>query len=242
MSAPERAALFAALEATWPAAEVRRLGPWRLRRGAGGGKRVSAATLEGALDPATIPDAEAAMRDMGQAPLFMIRRGEDALDAALAARGYEIVDPVELYLAPVADIAAWSPQNLGAFAIWEPLAIMRDIWAAGGIGPARVAVMQRAAGPKTAILARQNDRAAGAAFVAIHGDIAMLHALEVPPEFRRLGVARNILGKAGAWAQDTGAKWFSLVTTSGNLPARALFSGLGMRSVDNYHYRRKQSG
>ena len=39
--------LFEALAATWPAAETIRLGPFTLRRGAGGGNRTSAATLDG---------------------------------------------------------------------------------------------------------------------------------------------------------------------------------------------------
>ena len=41
--------LFDVLHATWPAAETRRAGPWTLRRGDGGGSRVSAATLDGGI-------------------------------------------------------------------------------------------------------------------------------------------------------------------------------------------------
>ena len=87
--------LFATLDATWPAAASDRLGAWRLRRGEGGGNRVSAATLEGDLaDPGA---AEQAMRQMGQAPLFMVRPGEDALDVTLAARGYLTRDPTPAF-------------------------------------------------------------------------------------------------------------------------------------------------
>jgi N-acetylglutamate synthase len=39
-----------AMEATWPPAATTRLGPWLLRDGKGGGKRVSAATLAGEFD------------------------------------------------------------------------------------------------------------------------------------------------------------------------------------------------
>jgi hypothetical protein len=53
--------------------------------------------------------------------------------------------------------------------------------------------MERAAGPKTALLGRVRDRAAGTAFVALHDDVAMVHALEVVPGFRRAGVARNLM-------------------------------------------------
>ena len=90
--------------ATWPAAETRRLGPWTLRRGDGGGNRVSAATLDG--PPADPAAAEAVMRGWGQPPLFMIRPGEDALDACLAARGYLERDPTLIAAAPAAALAA----------------------------------------------------------------------------------------------------------------------------------------
>ncbi len=237
MSAPAAAALFAALEATWPAAEFRASGPFRLRRGAGGGKRVSAATCDGDWQEADIASAEAGMQAMGQVALFMIRPGDGALDAVLAARGYARVDPVVMLAAPVAAIAAYAPPGMACLSVERPLAIMREIWAAGGIGPERLQVMARAAGPRHAFLARQNDRPAGVAFAAVAGDIAMLHALHVPEPMRRHGVAKNILGRAAEWAQDTGAKWFSVVTTGENMPAQRLFTGLGMQAVANYHYR-----
>ena len=34
--------LFAVMETTWPAASVQQVGPWLIREGQGGGKRVSA--------------------------------------------------------------------------------------------------------------------------------------------------------------------------------------------------------
>lgn len=237
MSLPAPAALFAALDATWPAAEVQDCGPFRLRRGAGGGKRVSAITCEGDWQEADIAAAEAGMRAMGQPPLFMIRPGDAALDAALAARGHALVDPVVVLAAPVAAIAAHAPPGMACLSVGRSLAIMREIWAAGGIGPGRLQVMARAAGPCRSFLARQNDRPAGVAFAAMADRIAMLHALHVLAEMRRQGVAQNILGRAAEWAQHAGAEWFSVVTTGENMPALRLFSGLGMQAVANYHYR-----
>ena len=70
----------------------------------------------------------------------------------------------------------------------------RALWAEGGIGPARLAVMDRVTLPKTAILGRTGDRAAGVAFVAATGDCAMLHALEVddPLAVRLPGAAESL--------------------------------------------------
>ena len=119
------------------------------------------------------------------------------------------------------------------------MAIAVDLWAQGGIGPGRLAVMQRVAGAKTAILARANDRASGVAFVAMSGKIAMLHALEVTPSMRRQGSAHNILRAAAVWAQDQGADMMSLVVTQANDAACRLYASLGMLVVGQYHYRQK---
>ena len=69
-------ALFATLDATWPAAGLTRLGPWTIREGRGGGQRVSAAPADGPWQPGDIATAEAAMVALGQRPLFMLRAGD----------------------------------------------------------------------------------------------------------------------------------------------------------------------
>lgn len=232
---PERLAHVA--EVTWPPATATRLGPWRLRFGAGGGKRVSAATAEAAAGPGDIPLAEEAMRGLGQDPLFMLRPGEETLDAALADRGYRVVDPVVAYAVPVAGLAAERGPDLSSFHIWPPLAVQRDLWAAGGIGPARLAVMDRVRVPKTAVFGRVSDRPAGSAFVAVDKKVAMVHAIEVAPELRRKAVGRNMLLRAARWAQDQGGETLSLLVTQANAPARSLYSSLGMDVVGEYHYR-----
>ena len=237
-AAPVLDALYATVDATWPPAAVHRAGTWLVREGKGGGKRVSAATATGPVSDDDIAAAEAEHASLGQQPLFMIRAGDTALDAALEARGYRIVDPVVIYLAPVADLLAEVPP-VTAFAVWPPLAIQRELWARAGIGPERLAVMGRVAGPRTTILGRRKDRPAGTAFVAIHDKIAMLHALEVPPEMRRQKSAVYMLRRAVQWSQDHGAEWFSLVVTEANGPARALYASLGMAIVGHYHYRMK---
>lgn len=229
--------IFAAAEATWPAAAVHDAGAFRVREGRGGGQRVSAATARSLWTEADIDAAERMHEGLGQAPLFMIRPGEEALDAALEARGYRIKDPVNVLAAPVARLTCEAATPMAGFPIWPPLAIMRDLWSEGGIGRERIAVMERAAGPKTAILGRVSDRASGVAFVAVHGETAMLHALYIVPGLRRQGSAVKIMRTAAHWAQDQGAQRFSVLVTAANGPAGALYASLGMEIVGNYHYR-----
>jgi ribosomal protein S18 acetylase RimI-like enzyme len=221
------------MEATWPPARAWAEGPFTLRDGAGGGKRVSAASCDGDWT-----EADLATLDAMDRPLVLIRATDQVLDAALADRGWRIVDPVLAYAAPVLRLAADLPP-LAAFPHWPPLAVARAIWDEGGIGPARVAVMERAGGARTALLARDGDRPAGVAFVACHGADAMLHALEVRPPLRRRGVGATLLVAAANWAAAQGADRLSLVVTERNAAARALYARHGMEVVGQYHYRMK---
>lgn len=229
--------LYATVEATWPPAAARQVGPWTIREGQGGGQRVSAATAHSDWTEADIPAAEQAMRDLGQTPLFMIRVQDDRLDAALAARGYAVKDPVVAYAGPAEQIATPPANPMKAFPHWPPLAITLEIWEETGIGPGRVAVMHRAAGPKCAVLGRIEDRAAGALFVALHGPVAMVHAVEVLPAMRRKGLAQAMIRRAAGWAVEQGADTLSLVVTQANAGARALYERLGMQTAGAYHYR-----
>ena len=235
---PDLAQLYDVIDGTWPAAETRQLGRILLRRGDGGGQRVSAATALGPVTPQDIDAAEAAMQAIGQPRLFQIRAGDDSLDTMLADRGYVIVDPVNLYLAPVDGMATRRPPPVTAFCVWEPLAIQNDIWAKGGIGPGRLAVMHRAKGPKTSILGRLNDHPGGTAFVAIHNGIAMVHAVEVLPHQRKQGMAGWFMRLAAFWARDNGASHIAVVCTQANTASNELYASLGRALVGQYHYRK----
>ncbi|MEM9576381.1 MAG: GNAT family N-acetyltransferase [Pseudomonadota bacterium] len=227
---------FAAIDATWPAARILREGPFTLRDGQGGGKRVSAATAQAPFDEAEISKAEAGMRGLGQQPLFMIRDGEVELDQMLAGRGYDLVDPVAVMATDIKNLTDVPIPRLAAFEIWEPLAIMAEIWAKGGIGPARLDVMRRAS-LKTAIFARSNQKPAGTGFVAADGEIAMVHAVEVLPEHRRQGVAGWIMREAAQWAEGQGATKMAVLCTKDNTAALNLYAGLRFEPVTTYHYR-----
>lgn len=231
--------LFEAIEETWPAKSKTQLGSWTIRYGANGGKRVCATSLEGSFDGETISIAEDAMQGLNQENLFMIRGEEPILDQALQDRGYEVIDPVVIYEIAVAELTKTEIPAVSAFPIWPPMAIQKELWQRGGIGPDRLNVMARVQGAKTAILARVQDKPAGVGFVAIHGHIAMLHAIEVSPELRRCGVGANIVRAAAHWCKTHGASTLALVVTRANTPANGLYTSLGMKLVGHYHYRLK---
>ena len=237
MSLPNAQKLYAIIDGTWPTSAKQALGPWTIRLDGSGSSRVSAATAEQPVTETDIAPAAEAMIEAGQTPLFMIREGDDALDDMLAAKGYVIKDPVNMYAAPARDIATERPPPVTSFEVWPPLAAQAEIWAAGGISQGRLDVMDRARQPKTTLLGRVNDRPAGTVFVGVAANCAMIHALEIAAAHRRQGLARHMTRAAAFWTLDAGADYLTLVTTRDNEGANALYSSLGMTLVGQYHYR-----
>jgi GNAT superfamily N-acetyltransferase len=242
MTLPDAAAVHAAVAATWPAASLRELGPFVIREGRGGGSRVSAATATGPVSDSDLPLAEAAMRDLGQVPLFMIRETDAVLDTLLAARGYAVMDPVLAYAASIAHLSARPAPPVTTFEVWPPLAVQQEIWAEAGIGPARLAIMDRARGARMSILGRVDDAPAGTAFVACDGALSMLHAVEVRAAWRRRGLGSGLVRAAAGWAARQGADHLTLMVTQANMGARGLYEAVGMVPVAGYHYRILQDG
>lgn len=90
--------------------------------------------------------------------------------------------------------------------------------------------------PRAALLARIEDRAAGAAFVATDGPVAMIHAIEVLPAFRRRGLASWLLRRAAVWGQQNGASRLGLAVSRANRDARALYDRMGFKEAGGYRY------
>lgn len=237
--APVAAAdVFAALEATWPPTRWHVAPGWRIGEGRGGGKRACAARATGPAPD--IAAMEAAQARLGQPPLAMVLPGQEALDAALSAAGYAVIDPTVALAAPAAALDAPLPRLTAFEVTWPPLRVQAELWAAGGIGPARLEVMTRAGPERLCLLGRAEDRPAGTAFLARHGRVAMVHALEVAPDMRRRGLARHLMIAASRWAAARGAAHLAVLVTRANAPALALYRGLGMAEVAGYHYRSRE--
>jgi ribosomal protein S18 acetylase RimI-like enzyme len=214
------------IDGTWPAARIEQKDGWTLRTTPDAGSRVNAAT---ATQPNLVPP-------LGP-PLVMVRAGEDALDAAMASAGYAIKDPTLAMEATLAHLTNAPLAPLRAIPCDAPLAVMEEIWQGEGINAARLAVMDRVAGPKSYVMGRLEDRASGCGFVAITDDCAVLHALYVAGRARRAGLGRDMTLGAARWAAARGARRFLLLVTAENTPARALYTLMGFREVSRYHYR-----
>ncbi|MBF9042412.1 GNAT family N-acetyltransferase [Rhodobacterales bacterium HKCCE4037] len=236
--------IFPTIAATWPPHPAETIGPFLVPALDAGGNRVSAARL---LDPATegveeaeLTAAEAAMKAQGRAPLFQVVSHQTGLSQALDGRGYISRDHTDILVIPTEDLAA-KPPPVTAFTIWPPLAIQTELWEDGGIDQARLAVMERADCPKTTLFGRIKDKPAGTAYVGIHGDVAMLHALEIAAVARRAGLASTMMRAAAEWARSEGATWLSVLVTQQNTGAQRLYASLGLKAVGTYCYREQRA-
>ena len=229
--------VFDAIDATWPAADFTQKGPWTIREGRGGGQRVSAASATGDVTAPEIALAEQEMDRLAQKRLFMVQGDQPELDDLLAARGYVIKDPVDVWIGRADVVAAGYERSLAAIFVDYPMPILAEIWAAGGIGPARLDVMRRVTGPKTCILGRLNDQPRGAAFAAVHEGLAMVHAVEVRADARRQGIAQRMMQAAAWWAVQEGADRLAALTVATNSATQSMWQKLGMEIATHYHYR-----
>ncbi|KAB7614591.1 GNAT family N-acetyltransferase [Amylibacter sp. SFDW26] len=237
MQKPTSQELFSAVDATWSAKQFISHDGWMLREGAGGGKRVSAATLEAPIDDVDIIVAEQQMTALGQKSLFMVRDSDAALDNVLEQADYGIVDPVVVLASPVSDLLKQKYTSHSVNLAESPSNDAKTIWNDGGISPDRLSIMERVTAPKTIL--ESSDM--GVAFVAAHKGIAMVHAVEVSKDHRRKGVANALMYKAALWAKDHNCNWLAVLTVRENVPACTLYQTLGMTEAAAYHYRFKRS-
>lgn len=238
MHYPTQTDLFNAVDATWAPFALHEHKGWLIREGAGGGQRVSAATLLTNTKDAEISSAVTKMQSLGQTPLFMIRNENATLDAQLDALGYSIVDPVVILAAPLDKLLSNPSKQTHTVSVLDaPSASAKKIWTAGGIDQVRLNIMARVMAPKNILKAGNM----GVAFVATHNGIAMVHAVEVLASHRRKGVANTLMYKATQWAKDQNCAWMAVLTVRANIPAKTLYEHSGMIEAAAYHYRRKAS-
>lgn len=236
MNLPTPSDLFQALDATWPPYAFHNYKGWLIREGAGGGQRVSAATLLQNTQHYEISAAEEKMDSIGKNPLFMIHSPHDNLDRKLQTKGYNIVDPVAILVSPIKNLLSHPSTNINQILrLDKPNTSAKNIWKAGGIDQARLNIMARVTVPKTILAA--DDM--GVAFAAAYDGIAMVHAVEVAKDHRRKGVANSLMHEAIQFANDQNCQWLAVLTVRANKPANSLYEALGMVEAASYHYRVK---
>jgi len=231
---------------TWPAIEAWDYDGWVLRFARGYTKRANSITpLAAGSRPLAekIASCEAAYEARHIPTVFCLPSSVaiDALDAALAARGYGKVDKTSIRVMPIggalpdsgaeAEIApALTDGWLGIVAAWN------------GLGPGERAGFAAIAGGIQAPVAYALLRSAGepvAAGIAVRQeDLVCFHAIVTAPAARRRGFGRTIMLGLLRWAREAGAATAYLQVVKSNAPAIRLYNELGFdRELYRYHYR-----
>lgn len=154
------------------------------------------------------------------------------LDALLAARGYAVTGRTLVMTAGTEAVtaAAGDPgevEHVDDQARWAALSEAVTGSADG------MSVIGRIAS-KAVLLAKDGI---GLGMAVTEDGWTGIFCMATHPGHRRKGVARAVLAAAARWSEEQGASRLYLQVEEDNLPARALYEGLGFTKSHGYHYR-----
>jgi ribosomal protein S18 acetylase RimI-like enzyme len=244
-------------EACWnafPSLQQVLLGNWLFRFSGGLTRRANSINP---LNPgcedvaAAIAAGEALYHAQGLPVIFRVPSIVDpALDRGLAERGYAsegescvlygAIDGLDL---GAGGVGATPDPAVRLLPSPEPewLAAMARLQ---GYTPAQGAIYRRIVGaialPTRFALLAEGGVPVGLAYGAIHDGLLTYESVISDSARRRRGLARRVIARLAAWAQDSGATGACLEVEAGNEPALALYAGFGLGTeLYRYHYRRE---
>lgn len=234
---------------TWPCATESRLGGWLLRAASGFTRRANSALAIGSPGPcldAALATLASWSLEQGITPCIKITplAGPD-LDAALELRGWSIATPaLAMRRGPHAPSLTDSARNSTAgslriddtptegwlthFFAWDGTSTDRAIQ--------HRALFSRMRSPRFASWIDDGNPVALVALVR-DGSTVHLYDLVVSPSRRNNGLGRRFLSHLLEHLGSEGVASAYLQVLGTNLPAIALYTGLGFATTHGYHYR-----
>lgn len=233
----EQAALWA-----WPPLGTRLIDGWLVTWGGRANRRLrSARTLDftGRDIGKAIQAVETFLAAQGVPSCFHIADlvAPSDLDAALAARGYALVTPTSVLLAPIPSAEPDPAVELLTRATPGVMNALCDGRLSADLRAERAAILGRIRRPHRLALVWQEGEPAAAGLCVRDGDLAGIFAMRTVPRFRRRGLARRTLLRLAGWAAAEGAQRLYLQVEDDNAPAHALYRRLGFARAYGYHYR-----
>lgn len=233
----------------WPGSAQRRLGGWLLRFGGGDTKRANSVLVAGTLDR-PLGDAIEAVRDAYEAeglrptaqisfPLTGPTDPATDVDAELARRGWELVEPSITYVADLRRLPALTP---------GPAPEVRTSWRdapspewsaladADRRGPAKD-VLTAAPARYLVLTGADDGRPVARARLAIVDDWGGVSDVVVAPALRRRGLGRAAMDAVVVEARRLGLRFGYLQVVQANTAAVGLYDAGGWRPHHRYHYR-----
>ncbi|MGA2442687.1 MAG: GNAT family N-acetyltransferase [Tepidisphaeraceae bacterium] len=241
-----------AADATWPAELSVPLGPWRLRATHGYSHRANSVRTvhpnpsESATAnwPALISHAEVFYRRHGLPTIFHISPATIPadLDQILAARGYAIEKPSQVWSADLAEVirAAARPESIGQIVLrdapdeaWLQCALDESV------GPLEIRrqICRRIPTPRVFASVVDKTQTIATALAAVHSRIAWLYCVATIPAHQRRGHAMSLVHSLSQWSIANNAAAIYLQVMANNVPALALYARAAFVRRYEYHYR-----
>jgi GNAT superfamily N-acetyltransferase len=235
----EQAALWA-----WPPLGTRLIDGWLIAWGGRANRRLrSARTLDftGKDVGKAIQAVETFLAAQGVPSCFHIADlvAPSDLDGVLAARGYALVTPTSVLLAPIPTTEPDPDVELLTRATPGVMNALCDERLSPDLRAERAAILARIRRPHRLGLVWQEGEPAAAALCVRDGDLAGIFAMRSVPRFRRRGLGRRVLSRLARWAAGEGAQRLYLQVEDDNAPAHALYRSLGFNRAYDYHYRER---
>jgi GNAT superfamily N-acetyltransferase len=237
---PGRADILA-LEAVaargWPAPDTAWLGRWLLRAGGGWTRRANSALLLG--DPERpVPDALAEVRawyaQRGLPARLAVPLPAQAPADHIATRlGWVADTDAEVLTAPVTP----GPADPDVLLSPTPTPQWEAAYRARGVPPVGRRILTAPDTVTFASLLEAGTIVAIGRGVVLDGWLGVA-AVEVLPAYRRHGFARRVMAALAGWGAGHGARRCYVQVEAGNVPALALYAGLGFTRHHRYRIRK----
>ena len=246
---PNRALEWCVEEAclnAWPALREVLLEGWLVRFSEGLTRRANSANPLGPASPVDPSGFEALYRLSGLPTIFRVLTLIDAsVDDRLADAGYTREGESCVLYGPIEDVETIRDPDVRLLdqpsLEWFVAMAALQAHSTQQATTYRRIVSQLAV--PAAFAALSNDTGTVAlAYGALHSGLLCYESVITDSNSRRRGYSRRIIAAVAAWAKDQGATGACLEVESDNLPARALYSAVGLkRQLYGYHYRRQPS-
>ncbi len=238
--------------AGWPPLERAELGGWLLRAGAGFTGRANSVLPLG--DPGcslseAVDHCEGWYDDRGLRRLFALfgpagfAVADDPLGRILLTRAYQPFNSTCVMTAAIRSLPPEPPRSNGTRVQLDPVPSERwwDAWAARddhNVTDSRSTAKAVMCGSPDQLFAslELEGEVVGVARLALAQGWAGVFALHVPPQYRRRGVALQLMGAMADASQARGIRSMYLQVMSASAPAVALYQGLGFRTHHQYCY------
>jgi N-acetylglutamate synthase len=238
----ERLAIEHAAVRAWPAQETADINGWLWRYSGGASQRansVSTLGFTGTDAGPAIERVEQRYRARDSALRFQFGDGSTPveLDQKLLGRGYKCVETVTTLARRLDGGTVAAPDDV------EVTSRATDDWLAvylSGISDDRRSaapgILARVPGLRGFVLVRRDGQPIATALGVITDDIVIVECVMTNLAARRTGAGAAVMRGLEAWAASHGARTSALQAVATNVPAQALYLGLGYAEIGRQHY------